>query len=285
MTGNTRMVEWTVEDGIGILTLNAPPHNYLEDPELVPLETFRNWIEGDPKGAPVADGCAGDDGSPKDGHGTDECVPKVDGLVIRGKGRHFCAGADKDVLLENAADPEGLAEMMRRGRRFLDYVESLPVPVVAAVRGACFGGGLELALAAHFRVCAENTMFSFPETGLGLMPGLGGTVRMPLHAGKGRSLSMILCGTTVGARKAVELGIVDRLVPKGEEFTVSIELIRGLIRGLPRKVVRSVVRAVNNSFSLSQEEAFAEETRMFVSLARDEYLRRRTEEPEENRST
>ncbi len=264
MTEEGGKVAWAVDDGIGILTLNAPPHNYLEEPEFVPLDTLRSWIEEDPS------------------LDASECRPKVDGLVLRGKGRHFCAGADRQTLLENAADPDRLADMMRRGHKLLEYIEGLPVPVVAAVRGACLGGGLELALAAHFRICAENTIFSFPETGLGLMPGLGGTVRMPLHAGKGRSLSMILCGTTIGVRKAEELGIVDRIVPKGDEVSASIEFIRALIRGRSGKVVRSVVRAVNNSFVLHRDEAFAEETRMFVSLAHDEYLRRRAEETGEN---
>ena len=135
------------------------------------------------------------------------------GLVIRsGKPGNFIAGADIEEL-QTFEDVSQVAEMLRYGHRLLFELSALPFPVVAAIDGACLGGGLELALAADWRVAADTskTKIGLPEVQLGLIPGLGGTQRLPRLIGVPAALDMILTGRQLRARKALKLGVVDEL--------------------------------------------------------------------------
>ncbi|NIN71552.1 MAG: fatty oxidation complex subunit alpha [Gemmatimonadetes bacterium] len=138
---------------------------------------------------------------------------QVQALLIRsGKHRNFIAGADIDELaaIESAAEA---AEMSRRGQEIFLRLERLPVPTVAAIDGACVGGGLELALACDFRVASDHprTRLRFPETQIGILPGLGGTVRTPRLIGLRHALDLILSGRQVSARRASKLGLIDQI--------------------------------------------------------------------------
>ena len=135
-------------------------------------------------------------------------------VVISDKPGSFVAGADISMIdaCENAADTESLA---RQGQAMFDRIESLKVPVVAAIDGACLGGGLELALACHYRVAtdSEKTIIGLPEVQLGLLPGSGGTQRLPRLIGIQKALPLILTGKQLRAKQAKKLGIVDDVVP------------------------------------------------------------------------
>jgi 3-hydroxyacyl-CoA dehydrogenase/enoyl-CoA hydratase/3-hydroxybutyryl-CoA epimerase len=138
---------------------------------------------------------------------------QVHALLIRsGKHDNFIAGADIDELAAIESAAEG-AELSRRGQEILLRLERLPVPTLAAIDGTCVGGGLELALACDFRVASDypRTRFRFPETQLGILPGLGGTVRTPRLIGLQPALDLILSGRQVGAKRALKLGLVDQL--------------------------------------------------------------------------
>ncbi|WP_404408296.1 fatty acid oxidation complex subunit alpha FadJ [Pseudidiomarina marina] len=135
-------------------------------------------------------------------------------VVISDKPGSFVAGADISMIdaCENAADTESLA---RQGQAMFDRIESLKVPVVAAIDGACLGGGLELALACHYRIAtdSEKTIIGLPEVQLGLLPGSGGTQRLPRLIGIQKALPLILTGKQLRAKQAKKLGIVDDVVP------------------------------------------------------------------------
>ncbi len=159
--------------------------------------------------------------------------PQVRACVLRsGKRDGFIAGADIDQFLHvrTAADAEALS---RRGQAMTDRLERCRVPVVAAVHGACLGGGLEVALACAWRVATEHakTTFALPEVQLGLIPGMGGTQRLPRRVGLQAALDLILTGRTVRARKALALGLVDDLVHPAALDAVAERRARELAAG------------------------------------------------------
>ncbi|HET9453457.1 MAG TPA: fatty acid oxidation complex subunit alpha FadJ [Gemmatimonadaceae bacterium] len=134
-------------------------------------------------------------------------------VIISGKPDIFVAGADIEQFLafKVAADAENAA---RFGQRLLNAVEKARVPVVAAIHGACLGGGLEMALACRYRICTDHpkTVLALPEVQLGLIPGMGGTQRLPRLVGASSALDMILTGRNVRAKKALQMGLVDEMV-------------------------------------------------------------------------
>jgi len=136
---------------------------------------------------------------------------KVRSLIITGAGeKAFCAGADiKELRGRSLAECKKGAEL---GQAAFARLEKLPFPSVAAINGFAFGGGLELALACTFRVAVQNAKLGLPQLTLGLIPGYGGTQRLPRLIGEGRALEMILLGRTVGAAEAERIGLVHRLV-------------------------------------------------------------------------
>lgn len=135
-------------------------------------------------------------------------------ILLSDKPGSFVAGADISMIdgCANAADAESLA---RQGQAMFDRIEQLKVPVVAAIDGACLGGGLELALACHYRVCADSsrTVIGLPEVQLGLLPGSGGTQRLPRLIGIQKALPLILTGKQLRPKQAKKLGIIDEVVP------------------------------------------------------------------------
>ena len=131
-------------------------------------------------------------------------------IVLTGAGeRGFCVGAD---IKESRAIGSSVQERRRlMGNAWIDRVGQLTKPVVAALHGYCLGAGLELALACDLRIAAPNTLFGLPETGLGLIPGGGGTQRLPRLVGLGRALDMMLTGDRIDAAEALRIGLVSRL--------------------------------------------------------------------------
>lgn len=141
--------------------------------------------------------------------------PHLAGLVLlSGKPDSFIAGADIAMIAEcrTAQEAEALAQ---QGQKVMAELAALPVPVVAAIHGACLGGGLELALACHYRICTldDKTQLGLPEVKLGLLPGSGGTQRLPRLIGASAALDMILTGKTLRPRQALACGLVDEAVP------------------------------------------------------------------------
>jgi 3-hydroxyacyl-CoA dehydrogenase/enoyl-CoA hydratase/3-hydroxybutyryl-CoA epimerase len=139
----------------------------------------------------------------------------VRAVVIRsGKPDNFIAGADIKDFLEIRSALEG-ETLSRTGQAILDRLEAVPVPVVAAIHGSCLGGGLETALACRYRVASDDpkTAIGLPEVTLGLLPGAGGSQRLPRLIGLARSLDLILTGRSLKARRALEAGLVDEVVP------------------------------------------------------------------------
>jgi len=160
--------------------------------------------------------------------------PSIRVVVLRGEGRAFAAGADIDDYV-GIEQPAYLA-FVENGRRVLDGLARLRVPVIAAVRGFALGGGFELALACDLLVVAENARLGLPEARLGLMPGGGGTQRLPRLVGRMRAAEVLLAGRVLTGAEAVEWGVATRVVPKDELDAAVAELAAAIVRQAPLAV-------------------------------------------------
>lgn len=245
-TGNSTL---HLDGSIGVVTLDKPPENFLTEPEFLKWDLLKTFIQEN----------------------------ELKGLVFSGKGRHFSSGADLHKLFELASNKNLLQKEIEHGNQLLHAIEDLDIPVVAAIEGVCFGGGLEIALACHIRICSHKSLFAFPEINQNLMPGLGGIQRLTKLLKGGISYEMILGGDMIDAGKALELNIIDHVIPSGEALSYSTGLLKSLVDNKPRDVVRTITKAINHSRNKSDDEAFIETTRLFCSLAVKEAQRRKNE--------
>lgn len=166
-------------------------------------------------------------------------------LVVTGAGdKAFVAGADINELVDREAK---IGRKVSKERQEIFWrIENLQVPVIAAVNGYALGGGLELALACSIRICSEKAQFGAPEVKLGIIPGDGGTQRLPRLVGLGRAMEMILTGDFIDAQEAYRIGLVNRVTPPEKLMEAAMELARR-IASRPPLAVRYAKEAVNRS--------------------------------------
>lgn len=140
----------------------------------------------------------------------------VRGLILHGAGRHFSSGADIEELQQQLfyEDEEATRKLLLHATSVVQDLSELPCPVVAAINGCCMGSGFELAMGCDYRVATKHAIFSMPEVTFGLIPGCGGTARLPGLAGLGRGIELILTGESFLAEEALAMGIVDRIAGK-----------------------------------------------------------------------
>lgn len=235
---------------IGIITLNAPPSNTLFAPEFLPLRSFIQFTENE----------------------------SLKGIIITGAGKNFSTGGDIDQIFRVSSENGQLEQMMMDGKGLLLAIQSLEIPVIAAINRVCFGGGVEIALSCHIRVASENAMLAFPEVNHNIMPGLNGTVLLPQLIGKANSMSLILGGDILNATQAREIGLIDYIAPKDDALGYALKLMDKMTSDRPVSVIKSIVKALHNSYSMTPEQAMPEEIKLFCRLAREEAERRKTED-------
>jgi 3-hydroxyacyl-CoA dehydrogenase len=194
MTAINPVTDLAIEDGIAILTLNSPPVNALS--------------------APVRDGLT-------DGFRAAIADDAVKAIVLICDGKTFIAGAD---ISEFGKPPKG-ANLMDT----MSGIENSPKPVVAAIHGTALGGGLEVALNCHYRVAVPSARCGLPEVNIGLLPGAGGTQRLPRVAGPEKALEMVTSGQHVSGKACLEMGLVDELVPEGKLREGAIAFARKVV--------------------------------------------------------
>ncbi|MBK9774926.1 MAG: enoyl-CoA hydratase/isomerase family protein [bacterium] len=186
-------------------------------------------------------------------------------VVVTGAGpKAFVAGADIGELATLAAAPA--QELSRRGQALMDRIEHLGKPVIAAVNGFALGGGCELALACSFRWAADTAKLGLPETGLGLIPGYGGTQRLPRLVGRGRALEMILRGNMVTAAEALAIGLVDRVVPAAE-LGEAVAAVAREIAARSSLTLRCALEAVDGGLATDQAAGLRLEAGLFGLVA------------------
>lgn len=214
---------------VATLTLNRPPHNPLGMAVIDRLEELFTGLASD---------------------GT------VRAVVLTGAGdRSFSVGADiKEFGI--GMEKMGLEGFIGQRIRVADQIEKLPKPVVCAIRGACVGGGLEFALACHFRIAAEGSRIGLPEIELGIVPAWGGTQRLTRTVGRAHALDMILRAKLIGAEEACRIGLVNEVCPPGELLDRA-RALAGELAEKPPLSVAGILKAVIEGGPLSLEEGLA----------------------------
>lgn len=199
----------------------------------------------------------------------------VKAVVITGAGaKAFVAGADINRLTQLSA-LEGRAWGLR-GQQVFSQIENLPKPVIAAINGYALGGGLELAMACHIRVASPNAKLGQPEVKLGIVPGYGGTQRLPRLVGKGRALEMILTGDPISADEAHRIGLVNRVVPQ-EQLLAEARAIAAKILENGPVAVALCLDAVNRGLEMPLGEALGWEAAQFGLSCATEDIREGTQ--------
>src|SRR5437667_59310 len=185
----------------------------------------------------------------------------VRGVILTGAGdKAFIAGADiSEIAHLTAVDAE---RSSRYGQDILTLVENLGKPVIAAVNGFALGGGCETAMACTIRVASEHARFGQPEVTLGIIPGGGGTQRLPRLVGKGRALQIILSGAMIGAQEAYRIGLVNAVVPATDLIPRAEAILKQIFANAP-VAIRFSLEAVNRGLETSQAEGMALEASLF----------------------
>jgi enoyl-CoA hydratase len=192
----------------------------------------------------------------------------IRGVILSGSGdKAFIAGADlSDIAQASALEAETSS---RYGQGVLDLIENLGKPVIAAVNGFALGGGCETAMACTIRIAAEHAKFGQPEVKWGIIPGGGGTQRLPRLIGKGRALQLILSGEIINAQEAYRVGLVNEVVPQPALLARAEEILQQIFANAP-VAVRFSLEAVNQGLQTSQEMGLALEASLFGMCAATE---------------
>jgi enoyl-CoA hydratase/carnithine racemase len=190
------------------------------------------------------------------------------GVILTGAGdKAFIAGADIGELAHaTAIDAE---RSSRFGQGVLDLIENLGKPVIAAINGFALGGGCETAMACTIRIAVDSAKFGQPEVKLGLLPGGGGTQRLPRLVGKGRALQLILSGEMISAQEAYRIGLVNEVVPAANLIARAEQILKQIASNAPVSV-RLSLEAVNRGMDTSQSQGFALEASYFGLCAATE---------------
>jgi enoyl-CoA hydratase/carnithine racemase len=227
------------EESWAVITLNRPPANAINEQLVRELHAAVGSFEAD---------------------------DTVRSLIITGAGdRIFCAGAD----LGSAFSGGSVDAFIRFGNGVLRRIERYPKPVIAAINGHALGGGCELAMACHFRLLKETARMGQTESNLGIIPGYGGTQRLPRLIGRTKALEFLILGTQVPAAECLALGLVNRLSKEGETLNDARALARQIARRAPI-ATRLLIEAVDDGLEAPIDQALEIETRAFMKTLRTE---------------
>jgi enoyl-CoA hydratase len=232
-----QFVTAVIADRIATVTLRNPPANLLNATVLKELDHLLGELEAD---------------------------DQVRVVILTAAGRFFCTGADVNELTHIGTARQGI-EFSERGQTLLNRLERFDKPVIAALNGTCLGGGLELAMACHMRVAAAGTLLGLPEIKLGLIPGFGGTQRLPRIIGPSRATELILTGESVTAEGALAMGLVNRVVPAAEVQPLALTWARA-IAAHGRSATQAALRAIRAGLDSPLAEGLVREAELFGEL-------------------
>jgi enoyl-CoA hydratase/carnithine racemase len=227
------------EERFGVVTLNRPPANAISELLMRELDAALSGFEAD---------------------------DAVRSVIITGAGdRIFCAGAD----LGSAFSGGDAESFVRFGTGVVRRIERFPKPVIAALNGHALGGGCEIAMACHFRLLKDGARMGQTESNLGIIPGYGGTQRLPRLIGRTRALEFLILGTQIPSADCLALGLVNGLCREGETLAEAKALARQLARRAPA-ATRLIIEAVDEGLEAPIEKALDIEVRAFLKSLRTE---------------
>ena len=228
----------STEDGVSFLSINRPPVNALGVQLLDELERAVEELNADPKTKVLVIVSA---------------IPNV-----------FIAGVDLKEMA-SLTTAEEVVKVIQKGQHVFNKIENSSKPVIAAIHGACVGGGQELILACHIRIASDRTRFAQPEITLGIIPGFGGSQRLPRVVGPSRAAELILTGDLITPQEALRIGLVNRVVSDGALIKSAREMGKKISRhGLP--AIRAALNAVRGGLDKTLAEGLALEEAQFRTL-------------------
>ena len=229
----TKFLNVTKENHVAIIKLNRPPVNALNTEFILEIEEYFKELEKDEE-------------------------TRV--IVLTGEGKAFVAGADIAEMKE--FDPIHAREFAQNGHRTLNKIESMNKVVIAAINGFALGGGCEIALACDLRIMAENAKIGQPEVNLGIIPGFGGTQRLPRLVGTGIGKELIFTGDTIDAQEALRIGLVNKVVPQDNILEAAKEIARKIASKGPR-AIKTAKSIINQGLDLELHSGNSLEIRHF----------------------
>src|SRR5512136_2688981 len=235
-------IRYTIEDKVAVLVIDHPPVNALNEQTLKELSEAIDALNAD---------------------------PSVKVIVITGGGQlAFVAGADVGTFgkIVKGQDFDRAKALMESGHTTFNKIENSNKPVIAAINGVCLGGGLELAMACHMRLCGDRVRLGQPEINLGIIPGWGGTQRLQRIVGTAKATEMILTGDQITAQQAMQLRLVNMVVPGGEVMRQAKGLA-AKIAGKSAVDTTAALTAIRSGQSLPIVEGLAKERDQFVMLS------------------
>jgi len=227
------------EEAYALITLNRPPANAISEQLITEVNAALNSVQ------------------------TDESVRAV---ILTGAGdKIFCGGAD----LGSAFSGGDIEQFIRFGNSVMRKIERFPKPVIAAVNGHAMGGGMEIAMACHLRLMKETARMGQTESNLGIIPGYGGTQRLPRLIGRTKALEFLLLGTQIPAPECLALGLVNRLSKEGETLNDAKALARQLAKRAPLATA-AIIRAVDEGLEVPMAKSIDVELEQFLPTLRSE---------------
>lgn len=238
-------IKTRVEGTTGVLTLNKPPVNAIGSKMLLEIEQALKGFDAQ---------------------------KELRAIVITGSGTNaFCAGLD----LNEAKDlnPKTAQELVLLGHKVFTQVEQHRLPVIAAVNNLTLGGGLELLLACDIRISSDRARFGAPEVQLGLIPAWGGTQRLQRIVGVGKAKELILTGQWINAQEALRIGLLNKVVPDGDELRAAMDIARMIGVKTAPLAITAAKTAITKGGDLPLEEGLGLELRMIASIGESEDLK------------
>src|SRR5262245_13410281 len=216
------LIKTAVADGVATVAIDHPPVNVLTKAVLLEVGAAIQSYQKD---------------------------PAVRGVVLTGEGANFAAGADvrEIAMIADAATGE---TMSLEAHKLAFSIENGDLPVLAAINGVCFGGGCELALACHLRIASDKARIAQPEIKIGIIPGMGGSIRLPRLVGGPKALEILLTGEPISAQEALRVGLVNMVVPEAELRRQSTMFLAKRVGPMSKLAVAKIMRAVRESRDL-----------------------------------
>lgn len=232
---------WSHQEAIATVTIKRPPANAISSELLKELSAVLDEIEAD---------------------------SQVRTVIIHGEGRFFSAGADiKEFTTIHSA--EDFSKLSTFGQDLFERVEKFPKPIIAAVHGAALGGGLELAMACHIRLVSENAKLGLPELQLGIIPGFGGSQRLPKYVGKAKAAEILFTSEPISGIEAVQYGLVNHAYPESELLEQAYQLAGKIAKKSPLSL-KAAIELLNYTKTASFYEGVNKEAELFGKVFQSE---------------